>query len=82
MTKSVDIVISANLYQFLPIAVFLYLLEIETFSNSFRLHSKYNIRTNGVIDVSGLHFVSIMTDPVKKQNSFLEFYLLYFLKAP
>ena len=49
---SVDIVIASNLDQFPLIAVFLYLSEIKMFSNIFKLCSKYNIRTNGLIDIA------------------------------
>ena len=37
MITPVDIVISENLDQFFPIVFFLYLPEIEAFSNIFRL---------------------------------------------
>ena len=52
MITSVDVVISVNLGQFLPIVVFLYLSEIEMFSNVFRLYSKYNIRALEVIHIT------------------------------
>ena len=57
MITSTDTAISANLDQFLRIAVFLYFSEIETFSYIFRLYGIYNIRTNEVIDITVVYIL-------------------------